>query len=385
MNSLEILHVPRLPGSDLVGWNRFRAGPEEDEPKGNEHYAIFLPKSPHLHPPFRCILTNVKLLGPAGVSLGGRPNTPWAPWKIAPEEAERMTPSLVEGWWQRLFAWMFLIAGGVTIFWVSPATPSPAESFMSLLKGFILLGVAQAGLMFILSRQFNDVNMGPGLKRVKAKVPVDDAVPAAINMTQKGTRTGADEGYLWFDDGTLYYKGLQCVFRLNREDILPLDQWPKRDLPRFHQGVDIRKLHLNAGSRSYVLGLQMIDPFEDFGTRRKAHRFQHALADWLADRPQGGIESVLPPLDVHPSLMHEGPGRKEGVVSGVALVLFNLAVAAASRPDQIVNGPDTGKALLHFLASLGLTWFAVRFAWQQYLDLNHRKSVFLENELSAPV
>lgn len=269
------------------------------------------------------------------------------------------------------------------LYFFSRIEPSEGAAFLAIVKGLVVLAMAQGALVYLLSRISNDVNIGPGLKRVRARIPVEDAVPVAITVVQKGTVTGADEGYMWLDEGTLFYKGLQCVFRLNQQDIKPISEWPSGRVPQPERGRDVRWLVLQAGARDCEVKLSMIDPFEDYAVRRRSARFQTALLDWLHDKPYGALESVLPPLDVHPSLQRSGKGIYEGLISGIALCAVNAGIVLTAGLDLSMSSISSLAGMLQ--ASGGVVLFVVTagFARQQHKDLSHRRAVFLENELGG--
>lgn len=323
------------------------------------------------------------MTGGIELNLGSQPAEPAADWRLAPYEEIPAGSVFKDTLWQRLFAWAFLLIGAATWVIFIRRDMDPASYFINWIKSFAMIVVSEAIIIFLINRMGNYVSRGTGLKRIKTKIPNDIACPAALKIRQDHTVTGADEGYLWFEEGTLFYKGLQAVFRVNSENLIPLENTPRSDRPVKGSGKQVKRIHLQGGKRHLSLDIRMIDPFEDYHSRRRAHTFQTSLARWVAERPAPAVETVLPPLEVHPELMRTDKLRYEGVVAGVGLILIN-AVLLFTMPVSFDLRQLPALLSVISLGIIGaLFYHSVKFAWQQHLDLAKRRAIFIENELSS--
>lgn len=318
------------------------------------------------------------------LSLGSKTNTPSAEWRL-PHPEEQIGVNRRENLWQRVIAWLFLVCGCLFLFLVVKLEPSPIGQVISFFKAAGMIAISQASLIYLLNRISNRVKLGPGLKRIRAKVPTEAACPVGIELRQRQTVSGADEGYMWLEDGTLFYKGIQTAFRLNASDIEEEDNWPARRRPDVAAGKMPSWLPVKAGSGHVEITIRLIDPFEDFHTRRRAHRFQSSLGAWLHERPAGSLETVLPPLGIHPSLIDQGRLHWEGVATGIAMTAVNVVCLLAVRPQLDVASATGALSMLQLAGALALLYFSVRFTWQQKLDITNRRALFLEEELNRPV
>lgn len=291
--------------------------------------------------------------------------TPVGGWRMA-RRSEEIFLNPADTLPFRGVAWLFVLAGVLVLFFFAPQSENQAQMFMGYFKAFTMIALAQAILIYLLTKSSNSIFLDTGLKRLKAKVPDESAVPVSIQVVQKGAVTGADEGFIWLENGTLYFRGLQSVWRLNREDVMPLAEWPKTMRPKPGLGRPMNTLVLDSGA---LIRYRQIDPFEDFQSRRRAFRFQNGLIKWLVDRPEGSLETVLPPMEVHPGLERFGPLRYEGVVTAGGLVALNVALLIVTRPDFSLITVESLISTLQFITLLALVYFSVRFAWQQRQDL----------------
>lgn len=302
-------------------------------------------------------------------------------WRIPSSNTELLRANPKETLWQRVLAWIFLIAGFAFYFYIARNETFPPTALVSHFKSFVLIGVSVGILVFLLTRLSNDINLGRGLKRLQTKMAEVEACPVRIVIWQNDTITGIDEGFAWLEDGILYYKGLQCIFRLSPEEVKPLDQWPAKRRPVPEDGRMPEWLLLETEHRKTVMSLKLIDPFEDFNIRRRSHRFQMGLTKWLRERPSDTIEGVLPPLAVHPCLLRTDTMQYEGVGTGLVLVMISFLMLLFCKLDfnfvtaaGIVN-------IFQFFIGLGILFVSVRFAWQQHCDLINRRAIFLEEQL----
>lgn len=228
------------------------------------------------------------------------------------------------------------------------------------LKGYLLVALMHAVLYFVYRRLTDHINLGPGLKKVKSKVPADRAVPVRIKILQDNAITGVDEGYLWVENGTVFYKGLQTVFRLNWDDVPPTTLWKKEDRPNPELNKLPDTLPVPTQGRDLRVKFEILDADDDFGARRKAITFQSELLDWLDQRPKGSLESLLPPVDVHPALVRKGFPAKEAVIATAALVLLDIALAVSLNYGVNFKGNAYGFAILATILHLVLLILSFR-------------------------
>ena len=119
----------------------------------------------------------------------------------------------------------------------------------------------------------------------------------------------------------------------------------------------------------------MINPHEDFAKRKRTKVFYRELYDWLYERPRGSIESLLPPLSVHPVLDRHGPMRYEGVVAGLVMVGLDSAVLTR-LPHGLAPGSEAGSFSLAVGLVIGVMAFAgFRLAWLELRDLGVRSKL----------
>jgi hypothetical protein len=294
-----------------------------------------------------------------------------------------MLPDRIEGaGWMRGLAWAFLALGLTFYLLIVQRSDSAMLHITGHAKFFIILAASQAVLMTVLRRMANDVRLGAGLKLLKPAAAAEDALPVRIEIRQKGTLTGADEGLTWLHDGTLFFRGISCVFRLNSQDVLPPASWSRSALKR--QGPTLRTLPLAAIPGAEV-SLKLIDPFEDYASRRRGALFQRSVREWLDRRPEAFIESILPPLDLHPALRRESSTWQEGAATGLALMLIDLGVAATSQLDLAAASSTAAVEWCKAAAALGLAFWAGRFGWRAWRDAQVRRTVFLQHQLMPPM
>ncbi len=250
---------------------------------------------------------------------------PSASWRVQDEVVAEVAAGLTDTLWQRGFAWMFLACGVGYYFLVARHYADADANMVAHVKALLLIVVSQIVLWALYRRLLNRVEIGPGLRRLQTKVPSERACPVGVEIRQDGIVTGYDEGYMWIEDGTLFFKGLQTVFRINREDVPPVGLWPRADRPK-PGGKRPDTIPIPVADRNVKLKVKLIDPFEDYNARRRALRFESELLEWLTERPQGWLESLLPPLEVHPSLRAALRWRHEGFVGALVMAAVNLGL-----------------------------------------------------------
>ena len=290
------------------------------------------------------------------------PIKPTSQWRMTAQAEERVAQAAHETIYYRVLAWFLLIVG-FTFELVFARNPVDAGSaFILGAKAYLLIISAQLVLHFLYRRLADHLYLGPGLRRIQAKVPDDRACPVHIQIKQSGVVTGCDEGYMWFEEGSLYFKGLQSVFRLNPEDVIPLRQWPKNMRPNPDHGRLPQHLLLESDDHPMVIDISLIDPFEDFNTRRRAHFFQLEVMEWLVQRPAGSLESLLPPKQVHPGLHRPDYTRNEMIIGAGGMIGINAILLLTARPDFSVRSVQGFVSAVAFLMTAFLLYRAIRLA-----------------------
>lgn len=268
-------------------------------------------------------------------------------------------------------------------FWVAHRSPSTEEYLFSNAKSLLLIGVTHVALTTIYRRMYSRVSIGPGLARMAPNRPNDQACAVRISVFQRGTLTGEDEGYLWVEDGTLFYRGLQAVFRLNREDVPPISRWPRSIRPDPLSGKFTRDVPVPVRGRRLILRLDLIQPFEDHKARREALAFQRRLYDWLEERPQGSLETLLPPMDVHPGLLAQGRPRREGIIAGGVLMAGALSLAFSTSLGRGVAQLEGLVDWIVLLLALAMAASGALLSYAQFRDHSNRLEFLLRPDAAA--
>lgn len=246
-------------------------------------------------------------------------------WRLTQRAEENLVVTHKETLWIRAVSWIVLaIAVSYTLAFLRRDDLSNDVVWILHIKGYMLMAFMHAVLYFVYRRVCDHIYLGPGLRKISTKIPDEDAVPIKLEIRQNKVLTGIDEGYLWLEDGTLYYKGLQTNFRLNHGDVPPLSHWRYRDRPNPGQGKLPDRLPLRLMDRDMEVRFAILDAYEDFASRRKAHTFRQTVYDWLTDDSQGNLESLLPPTSVHPGLQRSKIFGMEPVVASWTLVSIDL-------------------------------------------------------------
>ncbi|MCW5937934.1 MAG: hypothetical protein KIT11_11585 [Fimbriimonadaceae bacterium] len=307
-------------------------------------------------------------------SLAGPAVRPAASWRVSQDVVDGARASLSDTLWFRAFAWFFFACGYVYYFLIARSYLGPEANLMAHLKAIGMISVSQLVLCHLYRRLLNRVEIGPGLRRLSTKVPSDKACPVAVEIRQDGAITGYDEGYMWLEDGTLFFKGLQTVFRLNREDVPPIGLWPKALRP-----VSVNKMKdvipVPMVDRDVKVWLKLIDPFEDYTARRRATAFRASLLEWFEERPKGWLESMLPPLELHPSLAAAENRRREGQVGAFLLAGLDLGLVFGTPWPANMDGLVPIGEVLTIATGLLLFGIALRLAWDEWSTAATRRSL----------
>jgi uncharacterized membrane protein len=324
----------------------------------------------------------VRLNSGSNVKLGAAPGSPVAQWRLPDQPLLNDTSADGVGW-MRAMAWSFLALGLAFYLFVVRFTQNPADHLSGHVKVLIVVAACEVVLMAVLRRAAEDVRIGKGLRLLQDAAKAEDALPVRIEIRQKGALTGADEGFVWLKDGTLFFRGIASVWRLNAQDTAPPQEWSRR--VNRAQSPTRRVIPLQAAGRPIELTINFIDPYEDYAARRRAEAFSRSLRAWAVNRPEGFVETVLPPLDVHPALRLHSSRRWEGVTTGAALTVINLGLALSAMTGLSPATLSGAVEWLKLLVGLGLAAFTLRFALRQRADQETRRAVFLENQLNPPL
>ena len=104
---------------------------------------------------------------------------------------------------------------------------------------------------------------------------------------------------------------------------------------------------------------------------------------WVNGGEEGALETVLPPLAVHPGLLPD-KWSSEGWVSGLVIglagaLLGGSAVLRLAAPGHL--GVSATEALVA-LTGFAMTFFGIRFSASQYRDRQLRSALAIEHELA---
>jgi hypothetical protein len=291
---------------------------------------------------------------------------PTAEWHLP--DREQITASPKENLWQRLLAWVFL-ATGFAFYLFSRTTIDTEIAFtVATSQGVFLMSVSQGLLFYLYRKQSNHVEVGTGFRRLQSKVPPQADLPVRVEIVRSGTMTGRDKGYIWLEEGTWYFKGLQTAFRFNQQDVVPIEAWPRSIAPDPANEKPPHVLPMKSVSGPFVLKIDVINPYEDYAKRKKVKGFYREMYDWLTERPRGQIESLLPPTAVHPSLLNRGLSRFEGLAAAAFMVALDSAVLGSlPREGTTTNLGNFGILVAVFVTCM--LSLSVRFAWLEFHDL----------------
>jgi len=284
---------------------------------------------------------------------------PVAGWRLPASATERIVNDAKETRGIRIAIWSLVVLAMAVSLFVHDAKDDMSV-FVIQMKALMVVVAGEIALLFLYRRIRDHIWMGHGLKRIQARVPDEQAVPMRYTMRREGVVTGADEGYLWLHDGTLYFKGLQSVWRLNRDDMPPVPMWPRRRRPRLAEGRAPLWLPMpHAGGRGEMV-LTPIDPFEDYATRRRFAVFFAELDEWLRTTPRAHIESMLPPSDLHPSLSMSDPTRRELRWATWGLYVLNMLMVPLTwlgrHPTSFLSFMGFGAAAVYAVLLFASGW-----------------------------
>ncbi len=306
---------------------------------------------------------------------------PTSEWHLPADQSEFIRHSPFANVWLRAVSWVFFGAGFFAFTFVAKFVSADVSQFVATSEALVLLVISESVLIFLYRKISTHVDVGTGYRRLRSKVPEEQPLPLRVEVYRHGSLTGRDEGFMWLQDGTWYFKGLQTAFRFNQQDVVPIEAWPRRIRPDPARDRPPRNIPMKSINGPLELVVQVIDPHEDYAKRKRAKTFYRELYNWLTERPHGSIESLLPPLAVHPSLRRTGLVKYEGMVAGIVLVGLNSAVLFRLSGQYSLSS-DVGSFELMVATVVGALLFgAFRLAWLEYRDLAVRARL-LDQKLS---
>ncbi len=272
---------------------------------------------------------------------------PVSHWRLSSRIEEHLLGTRQETVWLRTVFWAnFGIAATYVLMFLRRSDLTDEVAWILHIKGYIIITLMHFALFYLYRRMINHLHIGPGMRRLKTKIPNDSAVPVRISVIQRGITTGIDEGFLWIDDGTIFFKGLQTVFRLNWEDIPPISLWDRKDVPNLGANRMPTTLPIPYEKRQLKIKYEILDAHEDFATRRKAAHFYSSLLEWLRDRPNSALETLLPPTDVHPGFCMPGRTTWEPVYGLAAIAAIDIALLLSMNLGVNLRGSSQAFAVL---------------------------------------
>lgn len=301
-----------------------------------------------------------------------RAERPAASWRPTPHATDRLGTAYTEAVWQRAIAWFFWLSGMAYLFLFARPTAlsgfagAPEMAMMAHVKALTMAGAGQLALALLYGRLRDNIDIGPGIGRVQAKVPDANACRCRVKVVQDGVVTGLDEGFLWLEGGTLYFKGLQTAFRINPDDVLPLRDWPKSDRTLADPTIAADVTNLCLKERGRRLCCAYVERFDDHEARRRISNLRRALYSWLREPGESSLESLLPPREVHPSLLAAGPFRYEAVFAGGLMVAASvLAILLTPHGSALSPGLATIAGIVDLFA-VALAAVGAVIVWRQW-------------------
>lgn len=307
---------------------------------------------------------------------------PASTWRLTPHARESLAFAYGRTLGLRALAWLTWV-GGVAfyLFGVRPVLAQGGDAaLLAGVKALAMMAASQWALAILYRRLRDHVDIGPGIRRIQTKVPDEGACRARVSVCQNRVVLGEDEGYLWFEGGTLFYKGLQTVFRLNRPDVASLEAWSRRDRETNDPNVasDRSLLVLAADRRSVVA--EFVEPFDEHEARARIAAFRRRLAAWLLGEEPAYLESLLPPRGLHPALAAVQPFCHEPLFA-FGLMAASYAALGILTPHDF--RPGAGMAATVLDAGLAvLAAMAVAAAWSHRRARSVREAAMAEQAQS---
>ena len=312
------------------------------------------------------------------------PSVPVASWRIARND-ELIIQLPAQTLWQRIFAAAAIGIGFLFILFVARNESDPLGYFMANVKALALICVGEGLLFFFYRRISSYIDVGSGIRARKNQLPGETAVPVRVSIYQSDSLTGTDEGFMWFEGGTLFFKGLQTVFRLNSGDVPPTERWRASDRQRAGRGSLPRRIPIELDDNALAISIRIVDSYEDYSIRKRTDNFVRDLDGWLESRPSGTLESLMPPTALHPYLMRTGPWKYEGVAAGMGLVFVNTALFLAMPKGFHPESLQFLASNIGMVLTLGLQVLAIRLILLEVRDVQTRRRLFIQEQLSGVI
>lgn len=305
------------------------------------------------------------------------PVAPTSSWRGFSPEGETLPEDPFETLWQRVAAWFFLLLGVGYFFGIARGFTNPEDIMFGYMKSFLLIAVSWMVLLYLYRRRFNSIEREHKIARAEAPEPGvgEHWIPCPVHVAvhQEGVMTGEDEGFVWIHGGTLFFRGFHMAFRLNREDVPPLELWPRSRRPGLSSLKLPKAIPVSIDGRQIGLEIRYFDPYRDFETRRCAMHFQKQFVLWLKDRPEGCLESLLPPVSLHPKLPTDGFVLREAIAAAALLSIVGSMLVAGTMPGLgQVDFAWTMRAMC-FVVALALTGLALNQVMVQIRGLAVRR------------
>jgi hypothetical protein len=303
----------------------------------------------------------VRLSDGLGINESDAPARPTSFWRLSSRVEDHLLTSHSETLFIRALFWVLLAVSTTYILaFLRRSDLTDDVVWIIHIKGYVIATILNIALFYIYYRKLNFLFLGPGLKTLKHKLPNDTAVPIRLTIFQQKATTGIDEGYMWIDEGTLFYKGRQTTFRINREDIPALSLWSKKDRPNPSTNRMPDTIPIPYDDRQLKIQFKVLDSHEDFATRRQAANFYNSTINWLNKPPENNFESLLPPVDLHPGFRVSIPQAREPLYAGIALTIINLSIILAMNLGTNFKGTAVSFAVICTILHLILLFFSVR-------------------------
>ncbi|MES1228413.1 MAG: hypothetical protein ABUL72_07050 [Armatimonadota bacterium] len=253
----------------------------------------------------------------------GTPGSPHAKWSLPPLR-ERLDPTAtIDHGALRALAFGMAFAG-FCIRAFAHLSIDPMSLMIIESKGWIVFLLGQGLLLTLIRRRRDRVPQDLTIRRLLTEAKASRACPAQIVIRQWGVVTGADQGLAWIEGDRLIFKGSCTTFHPRRADIPAWVMMSRRERSLALSGRTRRTVPLPWPDGS-SLQIEPIDRYDDHAVRRRAAAFDHDLDQWLTSSPETSRErSLLPPLEIHPSVLTSAKFVWGTVAATVGVALLDL-------------------------------------------------------------
>ena len=254
---------------------------------------------------------------------GGSPSSHHAKWSLPPGR-ERLDPSTALDH----VAVRLLVLGMLFVGFCVRGFANLALDAMSLFiiesKGWIVFLLGQGVIIWLIRERRDRVPQVSSIRKLLMEANAGDACPVRIVVRQWGVVTGGDQGLAWIEGDRLIFKGSSTTFHPRRSEFPAWVLWSRRDRRNAGGESQKRRLPLPWGDQA-TLEIVPIDRYDDHAIRRRAANFDRKLDAWLKSSPTRSHErSLLPPAEIHPSLLTSPKFVWGTVVTTVSVCLLDL-------------------------------------------------------------